>query len=227
MWNTYKIPLVILGVVAFIAFVLIFARLSANAHARKIEAYARKSGWKYSRQDDREAAKLLDTVFPGQHFFVHDLREVRAKDPLALLLDVRRRDPVNAKHDVSSTGCLLGLSRNSVGLPATFIEPANHVDKVFTSGIVELRDETFAEEYTVSCADPLTAARLVAPEIRRLLLENVRRPEAVPVSFVIHAGYVLALTSHSRDLEDEREMDRLLTLTRALAKAIDAQLEQD
>jgi hypothetical protein len=222
MWNTYKIPIIIVAIVALIASVLVLLRRADNAHAEKVEAHAKTNGWKYSRQDDRDLDKLLDTVFPEQGFFVHNLREVQPKAPQVILFDSRLRDPVNAKKDISSTGCLVELARNETGRPMTEIVSIGVYGRIFSSNVVELRDEAFEKEFTVGCRDSITANRLVTPEVRRLLLEDVRRNSSETIRVVISSGHVLLLSGTTYLVEDGGRLNALVEMTKAIASAVES-----
>jgi hypothetical protein len=222
MWNTYKIPIILIGVLAGITLVLVLVRRAENAHAEKVESYAKRNGWTYSRWDDKGVSRLLDTVFPEQSFFVYNLREVHATAPRVLLFDSKHRDPANAKNKVTSTGCLVELSRNESGPPMTAIVPMSVFDSILGSDVVDLKDEAFAKEFTVTSSDPLRAGWAVSPQVRSLLLEDVKRDSSEPISLIINSGHVLLLSGTIHLVEDMVRLNTLVELTKAIASAVES-----
>jgi hypothetical protein len=222
MWNTYKIPIIIIGVLAVITLVLVLARRAESAHAKKVEAHAKANGWTYSRQDNQGVSKLLDTVFPEQSFFVYNLREVRAAAPRVLLFDSQHRDPANAKNKVTSTGCLIELSRNETDRPMTEIYPMTAFDSILGSNVVDLKDEAFAKEFTVMSPDSSRVSQVVTPQIRRLLLEDVKRDSSEPISVIINSGHVLLLSGTIHLVENGGRLNTLVELTEAIASAVES-----
>ncbi len=64
-WLKYKIPLIVIGIIGFIASMIAFARYEARLELRAVQEYAQAQGWGFSRFDSQGLKERIDGYLVG------------------------------------------------------------------------------------------------------------------------------------------------------------------
>jgi len=216
-WLRFKIPLIILGVIAFLAAAIALSRYQGQRELKAAQDYAQTQGWSFSRNAaaglEAEVAEILSDL----KFHMYYIRTVETGRRNLYLFDCsyKNRDS-NSKSDSHGTACLVQSNRfRSVAAPVSIF--TRDWTEVMESDKVEMGESPFAQEFVVQSKDPDSAKRIVNEAIQAILLEHMQKPLYNPVSVTIGPGGAVVLTGQTA--EPERLQD-LLALTRKLESAV-------
>ncbi len=217
-WLKLKIPLIVLGVIGFLAAAIAFSRYQGQRELKAAQDYAQAQGWSFSR-DAAEGfkAEVAEILFDYK-FDLYYVRTVERGWRSLYLFDCsynNRDASARSNHDSYGTACLVLSHRfRDAVVPAEII--TRDWTEVMQSERVEMGESPFARKFLVLSKDPDSAKSIVSESIQAILLQHRSNPRYNPTSVIIGPGGAVVLTG--RTAEHERLQD-LVELARKLESA--------
>jgi hypothetical protein len=217
-WLKFKIPLIVVGVICFLAAVIAYSRYGERKEMKIAEDYAQTQGWSFSRDAtaglEADVAKILSDLI----FRMYHIRTVETGRRNLVLFDCsyKNRDS-NSKSDSHGTACLVQSDRfRSTAAPVTIF--TRDWTEVMESDKVAMGESPFAREFVVQSKDPDSAQRIVNESIQAILIEHMNKSvsNSNGVSVIIGAGGAVVLTGKTAEHE---LLQDILDLARKLEAA--------
>lgn len=218
-WLRFKIPLIVLGVIAFLAAAITLSRYQGQRELKAAQDYAQTQGWGFSRDVaaglEAEVAEILSDL----KFRMYYIRTVETGRRNLVLFDCsyKNRDS-NSKNDSHGTACLVRSDRfRSTAAPVTIF--TRDWTEVMESDKVAMGESPFAREFVVQSKDPSSAKRIVNESIQAILIEHMNKPvsNSTGVSVIIGPGGAVVLTEKTAEHE---LLQDILDLARKLESAV-------
>jgi hypothetical protein len=218
-WVQYKTPLVVIGIICFIAGVIAFVRYEARVEQRAVQGYAQSQGWGFARFDSQGLKEQIESIWQENNVSPYFIRTVETGKRSLYLFECSYKGK-NASARTSyyyATACLVHSERfRSVTAPVQIVP--RDWSAVLTSDQVDMGNSQFAEKFLVLSENPSPAREIVNESIQSILLEHDKKPLFNPVKFAIGpAGAVLIM---DRNFEHERLQD-LIELARRIEAAVE------
>ena len=86
-WVKYKIPLIVIGIIGFIASVLALARYQSQKELKAAQEYAQAQGWSFSRDVTQELKERVAGIWWNFNFHLYYLRKVETGQRNLYLFD--------------------------------------------------------------------------------------------------------------------------------------------
>jgi hypothetical protein len=217
-WLRLKIPVIVLGVVGFIALVLVFARHQGKKELQLAMEYAESRGWKFSREDTDGLKPHVAEILDDLKFDLHYIRTVASGQRTLVIFDCsyKSKEASARQNYRSGTACMVRSPRfPSMGSSLEIV--TRDWTEVMTSDKVDMGESPFAEKFLVLSKDPTTAKAVVNERIQSVMLEHLKKPLYNPVSVTLGAGGAVVLTG--RTFEHE-QLEDLIDLACRLEEAI-------
>ena len=218
-WLKYKIPLIVIGIIGFIASVIAFARYEARLELRAVQEYAQAQGWGFARFDSQGLKERIDSIWWDLNFNPYYISTVETGQRSLYLFQCsyKRKQASGRTSNYYATACLVHSDRfRSVTVPVEIV-PRDWTE-VITSDKVDMGDSPFTEKFLVLSENPGRAREIVNESIQSILLEHDKKPLFNPVKVAV--GPAGAVLMADRTFEHERLQDLL-----ALARRIEAAVE--
>jgi hypothetical protein len=218
-WLKYKIPLIVIGIIGFIASMIAFARYEARLELRAVQEYAQAQGWGFARFDSQGLKERIDGIWWDLNFNPYYIRTVETGQRSLYLFECsyKRKQASGRTSNYYATACLVHSDRfRSVTVPVEIV-PRDWTE-VITSDKVDMGDSPFTEKFLVLSENPGRAREIVNESIQSILLEHDKKPFFNPVKVAV--GPAGAVLMADRTFEHERLQDLL-----ALALRIESAVE--
>ena len=218
-WVKYKIPLIVIGIIGFIASVIAIARYEARVELRAVQEYAQAQGWGFARFDSQGLKQRIDSIWWDLNFNPYYISTVETGQRSLYLFQCsyKRKQASGRTSNYYATACLVHSDRfRSVTVPVEIV-PRSWTE-VITSDKVDMGDSPFTEKFLVLSENPGRAREIVNESIQSILLEHDKKPLFNPVKVAV--GPAGAVLMADRTFEHERLQDIL-----ALARQIEAAIE--
>jgi hypothetical protein len=218
-WVKYKIPLIVIGIIGFIASMIIFARYEARLELRAVQEYAQSQGWGFERFDSQGLKERIDSIWWDLSVDPYYIRTIETGQRSLCLFECSyKRKKATAKTSFYyATACLVNSDRfRSVTVPVEIV-PRDWTE-VITSDKVAMGDSPFTEKFLVLSENPGRAREIVNESIQSILLEHDKKPLFNPVKVAV--GPAGAVLMADRTFEHERLQD-LLALARRIESAVE------
>jgi hypothetical protein len=215
-WLRFKIPIIVVGVICFLAAVIAYSRYGERKEMKIAEDYAQTQGWGFSRDDTEGLTAKISELLPDCKFNLRHIRTVETGRRNLVLFDCsyRNRDS-NSKNDSRGTACLVQSDRfRSIATPVEIA--GRDWTEVMLSDKVDMGSSPFAEQFLVQSKDSGSARRVISESIQAILLEHVGKPHSSPASVIIGPGGAVVLT---RQTDQPELLQDVLDLARKLESA--------
>jgi hypothetical protein len=218
-WLTLKIPLIVIGVIGFIAGVISFARYQGQKELKAAREYSQSQGWGFSRDDTQGLKARIADIWCDFKFNLYYIRTVETGKRQLYLFDCsyKHKEASSRSHDSYGTACVVQSDRfRSVTVPVEIV--TRDWTEVMISDKVEMGQSLFAEKFVVLSKNPGPAREIVNVSIQAIMLDHLKKPLYNPVGVSLGPGGAIVLTD--RTLEHERLQD-LLDLARQIEAAVE------
>jgi|GEM_PF-992596 len=218
-WVKYKTPLIVIGIIGFIACVIAIARYQARVELRAVEGYAQSQGWGFERFDSQGLKERIDSIWWDLDFNPYYIRTVETGQRSLYLFECsyKRKQASGRTSNYYATACLIYSERfRSVTVPVEIV--TRDWAEVITSDKVAMGDSPFAEKFLILSQNSGSARGIVNESIQALLLEHNKQTLFNPVKVAI--GPAGAVLMADRTFEHERLQD-ILALARQIEMAIE------
>ena len=218
-WVKFKIPLIIIGVIGFIAGVLALARYQSQKELKAAQEYAQAQGWSFSRYDTQGFKERVAGIWWNFNFDLQYIRTVETGQRSLYLFDCSyKHKEATARTSYSDgTACLVQSDRfRSVTVPLEIV--TRDWTEVMISDKVDMGQSPFAEKFLVLSKDPGPAREIVNASIQAIMLEHLKKPLYNPVGVSLGPGGAIVLAD--RTFEHDLLQD-LLDLARLLESAVE------
>lgn len=218
LWLKLKIPLIVIGVIGFMAGVIVLARYTGQKELKAAQEYAQSQGWGFSRDVTQEFEEQVAGIWWNFNIHLYYLRIVETGQRNLYLFDCsyKHKEATARVHDSHGTACLVQSGRFS-----SVISPVEIVTRDWTevmiSDKVDMSQSPFAEKFIVLSKNPGLAREIVTLSIQAIMLEHLQKPLYNPVGVSLGPGVVIVLTD--RTVEHERLQD-ILDLARRIEAAV-------
>jgi hypothetical protein len=216
-WLRVKIPLIVLGVIGFVAAAIALSRYQGQREMKVAQDYAQTQGWGFSREDTEGLTAKVAEVLSDYKFNLHYIRTVETGRRNLYLFDCsyKNRDS-NSKNDSHGTACL--VRSNRFRFIAAPVEIATRDwTEVMESDKVDMGESPFAQKFLVQSKDPDSAKRVVNESIQATLIEHMNKPASNGVSVIIGPGGAVVLMEKTAEHE---LLQDILDLARKLESAV-------
>jgi len=217
-WVKYKTPLIVIGIIGFIACVIAIARYQARVELRAVQEYAQAQGWGFARFDSQGLKQRIDSIWWDLDFNPYYISTVETGQRNLYLFQCsyRRKQASGRSSNYYATACLVYSERfRSVTVPVEIV--TRDWTEVINSDKVDMGASPFAEKFLVLSENPGSAKEIVNESIQSLLLEHDKQTLFNPVKVAI--GPAGAVLMADRTFEHERLQD-IIALARQIEAAI-------
>jgi hypothetical protein len=214
-----KVPLIIIGVICFIAGVIAFARYQDRKELKAARDYAQAQGWGFSRDAAPELKARAEEILSSLDFNLYYIRTIETGQRSLYLFDCayKNRSASGRKNYSYGIACMIESKRfRSAVVPVEIV--ARDWTEVMISDKVALGDPPFAHNFLVQSKDPVVAREIVNDAVQATILEHSKKPSYNPVSITIGSGGAVVLAG--RTDEPERLQD-LIDLARRIEAAVE------
>ncbi len=218
-WVKFKIPLIIICVIGFIAGVLALARYQSQKELKAAQEYAQAQGWSFSRYDTQGFKERVAGIWWNFNFDLQYIRTVETGQRSLYLFDCsyKHKEATAKVHDSQGTACLVQSDRlRSVTVPLEIV--TRDWTEVMIADKVDMGQSPFAEKFLVLSKDPGPAREIVNASIQAIMLQHLKKPLYNPVGVSLGPGGAIVLAD--RTFEHDLLQDIL-----ALARQIEAAIE--
>jgi hypothetical protein len=218
-WLKLKIPLIVLGVIGFVAAAIIFSRHLSQRELKAAQDYAQARGWGFSRKAEEGFTAQVAEILSDLKLDLYHIRTVEKGWRRLYLFDCtynNRNASSKSNHDSYGTACLVLSKRFHDDIAPVEIVTRDWTE-VMQSDKVNMGESPFARRFLVLSKDPDSAKRIVNESIQAILLEHRSNPHYYPTSITIGPGGAVVLTG--RTAEHERLQD-IMELARKLESAV-------
>jgi hypothetical protein len=213
-WLKFKIPLIILGVIAFLAAVIALSRHQGQRELKVAREYAESQGWGFSRNAEESFTNEVANVLSEYKFHLYHIRNVATGQRNLYLFDCsyNSRDAGPRSHDSHGTACLVQSDRfHSIAAPVEIA--TRDWTEVMLEDKVDMGETPFAQQFLVESKDHDSAKRVVNESIQAILLEHMSRTLSYSFSVTIGPGGLVVMTGRTAEpevLQDILELGRRL-----------------
>jgi hypothetical protein len=201
LWKRHKIAIVLVGLVCFVAGVVVFARYDARTSRDRAAADARREGWAFA-QHDETLEETVAVFLPGLSVNVYHVRTIQTTPFPLYVFDCTYLGKAAASRQRQSLGTA------SFARSARFRRTGPPVEihvrdwtELLTPHKVDMGTSAFAETFVVVSDDPTSAKEMVNASIQEILLAHFARPLYRPVTVFLGNGGALALTAQTTERE--------------------------
>jgi hypothetical protein len=214
-WLRFKIPLIVVGVICFLAVVIAYSRYGERQEMKIAADYAQTQGWGFSRNDTEGLTAKVAEILSDYTFSLYSIRTVETGQRSLSLFDCsyKNRDS-NSRNDCRGTACLVRSNRFRFIAAPLEIAPRDWTE-VMLSDKVDMGESPFAQNFLVLSKAPDIAKKIVNESIQAILLEHMNNPVSHGVSVIIGPGGAVVLTGKTAEhalLQDLLELARKLDL---------------
>lgn len=209
-WIKFKTPLIILGVVGFLAALLAYISYENRRERQAIERYAQSQGWDFAVDAADDIKSAVEKILYDLDIRMQYIRTVDKGERAIHLFDCSyRQKKAGARvNDSYGTACLVQSQRfSAVTVSLEIIE--RDWTEVMISEKVDMDQSPFAENFLLLCKDPVPAQIIVNESLKSVLLEHARNELYNPVSITIGPGGVVVLTGRTREPERLQDLIKL------------------
>lgn len=216
-WLKLKIPLIVLGVIVFLAAAIALSRYQGQREMKVAQDYAQTQGWDFSRDDTEGLTAKVAEILSNYKFNLYYIRTVETGQRNLYLFDCsyKNRDS-NSKNDFHGTACLVRSNRFRSAMAPVEISSRDWTE-VMISDKVDMGESPFAQQFLVQSKDPDSAKRVVNEAIQATLLEHRSKPVSICDSVIIGPGGAVVLTGRTAEHD---QLQDLLELARKLESAV-------
>jgi hypothetical protein len=215
-WLRFKIPLIVVGVICFLAAVIAYSRYGERKEMKIAEDYAQTQGWGFSRDDTEGLTAKVAEILSDLKFRMYHIRTVETGRRNLYLFDCSYRNRDSRKSDYHGTACLVRSNRfRSAKVPVEV--SSRDWTEVMISDKVDMGESPFAQQFLVQSKDPDAAKRVINEPIQAILLEHMNNPVSNGVSVIIGPGGAVVLTGHTAEHD---QLQDVLELARKLEAAV-------
>jgi hypothetical protein len=185
-WVKYKIPLIVIGIIGFIASVIAIARYEARVELRAVQEYAQAQGWGFARFDSQGLKQRIDSIWWDLNFNPYYISTVETGQRSLYLFQCsyKRKQASGRTSNYYATACLVHSDRfRSVTVPVEIV-PRDWTE-VITSDKVDMGDSPFTGKFLVLSENPGRAREIVNESIQSILLEHDKKPLSNPVKVAV------------------------------------------
>ena len=218
-WLKFKIPLIIIGIIGFIAGVLALARYTGQKELKAAQAYAQARGWGFSRDVTQELKEQVAGIWYNFNFHLYYVRAVETGQRNLYVFDCsyKHKEATARVHDSHGTACLIQSDQfRALSVPLQVV--GRDWTEVMISDKIDMGQSPFAEKFLVLSKNPGRAREIVNESIQAIMLEHVNKPLYNPVSVSLGPGGAIVLAD--RTCEHDLLQD-ILDLARQIEAAID------
>jgi hypothetical protein len=201
LWLKIRVPAITIGVIAFIALLLIANSYNNRRLLKKTIAYAESQGWGFSEKDTLGLKAVFEELYTERQYNLTNIRIVENGTRNLYLIDYYSMTRSGRSNTRWGTACLIRSDAfTSIAAPVYVDEKAGVFDKLL-SDKVDMGDTPFAAEFVVQCKDPASAQRAINPVMQAILLEYLKSPSGSLVGVVIGPRGAVLMTSSTVDHE--------------------------
>jgi hypothetical protein len=192
-WKTWKIPVIVIAVVAGLALLTTAASLSSKKHERAEKEFALAQGWGYSaKNNDVEGAipkitAVLERVSPEKKYDVNTVMTVRHEKGNLFLFSCWYNERGAGKYKLGSA-CLIESDRLRGMNSQVDIVPRTGIDSALMFKQVDMGNSEFARNYIVSAQEPADAHKGINESMKAILVEYKNSPDFTSYNFEINLG---------------------------------------
>jgi hypothetical protein len=213
-WLKLKIPIIVLGVIAFLAAVIAISRHQGQRELKVAQEYAESQGWGFSSSAEESFNNEVAKVLSEYKFNLYHIRTVATGQRNLYLFDCsyNSRDAGPRSHDSHGTACLVQSERfHSIAVPVEIT--TRDWTEVMVSYKVDMGETPFAQQFIVESKDPDSAKMVVNESIQAILLEHMSKPLSYRFSVTIGPSGLVVMTGRTAEpevLQDILELGRRL-----------------
>ena len=224
LWNSpiflkLKIPLIIIGVICFIAGVIAFARYQDRKELKAARNYAQTRGWGFSRDAAPELKTRAEEILANLDFSLYNISTIET-GPRSLYLfhcAYKIRSASGRKNYSYGNACMIESQRLRSAVVPVEID-ARDWTEVMVSNNIALGDSPFAHNFLVQSKDPVAAREILNDTVQTALLEHAKKPSCNPVSITIGSGGAVVLTGRTAAPE---QLQEIIDLARRIEAAVE------
>jgi hypothetical protein len=201
-WLKCKTPLIILGVVCFLAVLLAYISFDNRRQRQAIERYAHSQGWGFAVDAADDVKSAVEKILYDLDIRMQYVRTVENGERAIYLFDCSyKQKKAGARvNDSYGTACMVQSKRFSgVAVSLEIIE--RDWTEVMISEKVDMGATPFAEDFLVLSKDPVSAQIIVNESVKCVLLEHQQSELYNPVSVTIGPGGVVVMTGRTSEPE--------------------------
>lgn len=219
LWPKLKIPVIIIGVAAFIAAIAAFSRFHEKRELKLAMEYAESQGWKFSKDDADGLKSVAENLSDYYLTSLRYIRIVESGQRSVILFDCsyKRKDAAAGLRFSPATACMVRSNRFPTGIKPVEVFAGRNWTEVMISDKVDMETSPFAERFLVISKDPSIARALINTEIQNVMLQHLNQPLNHGVSVNIGPGGALMLGEPTFEHE---ELDDLIDLACRIEEAI-------
>jgi hypothetical protein len=218
-WLKLKIPLIIIGVICFIAGVISFARHQDRKELQAAQDYAQAQGWGFSRDAAPELKTRAEAILSNLDFSLSYIRTIETGQRSLHLFNCayKNRSASGRKNYSYVIACLVESKRfRSAVVPVEIV--ARDWTEMMNSDRVDMGNSPFAQDFLVLSKDPGAAKEIVNDAVQATILEHSKKPSYNPVSITIGSGGAIVLTGRT---DEPERLQGLIDLARRIETAVE------
>lgn len=209
-WLKWKTPLIILGVVGFLAALLSYISYENRRERQAIERYAQSQGWGFTSDASEDFKVAVEKTLYDLDMRMQYVRTVETGERAIYLFDCtyKHKQAGARVNDSYGTACLVQSRRfNADTVSLEVIE--RDWTEVMISEKVDMGESPFAEAFLVLSKDPVAAQIIVNESVKSVLLEHLQSDLYNPVSVTIGPGGVVVMTGRTGEPERLHDLIKL------------------
>ena len=216
-WLKIKIPLIILGIICFLAAVIAYSRYSGQKELKAAQEYAETQGWSFTRYPPEDLNRVVSRILSSLKYEMYYIRTVENGKRNIYLFDCSYKSVDATRGSYSyGTACLV-LSDKFMSVTKPLDIEARDWTEVMISDKVKLGESPFSQKFIIQSKDHESAKIIVNESTQPILLEHLQSSIFNPVSVTIGTGGAVIMTGTTA--EHERLQD-LIKLARRIEEAI-------
>jgi hypothetical protein len=217
-WLRLKVPLIVLGVIGFLAAVIAFIRYQGQRELKVAQDYAHTQGWGFSRDASEGFMDDVSKILSEYKFNLYYIRTVETGRRNLYLFNLcyNSREASGRKNWIYGTACLVQSDRFNSIVASVEIDVRDWTEVMF-SDKVEMGESPFTQNFLVQSKDPGSAKSVVNKAIQATLMEHFSNPRTYPVNVIIGPRGLVVLTG--RTAEPQR-LHEILELARKLESSM-------
>jgi hypothetical protein len=209
-WVKFKTPLIILGVVGFLAALLAYISYENRREQRAIEHYAQSQGWGFAVDAMDDFKSAVEKILSNLDIRMQYVRTVENGDRAIYLFDCSyKHKRAGARvNDSYGTACMV-LSKRFSGVTVSLEIIERDWTEVMISEKVDMGSSPFAEDFLILSKDPVSAQIIVNESVKSVLLEHLQSELYNPVSVTIGPGGAVVMTGRTSEPERLHDLIKL------------------
>jgi hypothetical protein len=218
-WIKLKVPLIIIGVICFIAGVLAFSRHQDKKELQAARDYAQAQGWGFSRDAAPELKTRAEAILANLYFTMKYISTIETGQRSLYLFNCtyKNRSSSGRKNYSYGIACLVESKRfRSAVVPVEIV--ARDWTEMMNSDRVDMGNSPFAQDFLVLSKDPGAAKEIVNDAVQATILEHSKKPSYNPVSITIGSGGAVVLTASTAAPE---QLQEIIDLVRRIEAAVE------